>query len=312
VIQARSISETGPRKDSVCTIGSYDGIHRAHQKIITEVKERADLRNMRSIVITFDPHPKEIVKSKKGPVELLTTLDERIAVMEKMNIDVLFIIPFTFEFSRLSSKEFYKQYIVEGLGAREVVVGYDHMFGRDRESGIKDIVDLGNTFGFSVHTVPPYYVDDEVVSSTKIRNLIKDGDVERAAEFLGWTFSFRGKVIRGDGRGATIGFPTANVIPVHEKKLIPGHGVYFVTGDIDGKTIPGMMNIGTRPTFKNDGHVVMEIHFLENVGELYESHITVSFHKKLRDEQKFDSADALIKTLEADKQRCVELAENLI
>ncbi len=310
MIQARSLIETGKRIDSVCTVGSYDGIHRAHQKIISEVSDRARIHGMRSVVITFDPHPKEVVKSSKGPVELLTTLEERIVILRQMNIDVLFIIPFTYEFSRLSSREFYKLYIVDGLGAKEVVVGYDHMFGRDRESGIKDVVDLGNEFGFSVHTVPPYYVGDEVVSSTKIRRMLKNGDVERAAEFLGWNYSFKGRVVRGDGRGATIGFPTANVVPVHNKKLVPGNGVYFVMGEIAGSKIPGMMNIGTRPTFKNDGQIVMEIHFLGEVGKLYDSEIVISFHRKLRDERKFDSPEELIETLRSDKKRCLELAEN--
>ncbi len=310
MIQARSRQETGEPVDSVCTIGSYDGIHRAHQKIISEVRERARMLGMRSVVITFDPHPKEVVKSDKGAVELLTTLDDRISIFQKMNIDVLFIIPFTYEFSRLTSEEFYKHYIVDGLGAKEVVVGYDHMFGRDRQSDIKDIIDLGNRFGFSVHTVPPYYVGEEIVSSTKIRKLLREGNVERAAEFLGWTYSFRGKVVRGDGRGASIGFPTANVISVHEKKLVPGKGVYFVTGDVAGQKIPGMMNIGTRPTFKNDGQVVMEVHFLNDVGELYDTQIDLSFYRKLRDEQKFDSPEKLIHTLQADKRRCIELAEN--
>lgn len=309
MIQARSLSEIGQNVESICTIGSYDGIHRAHQKIIGEVSARARMHEMRSVVITFDPHPKEVVKSVKGPVELLTTIDERIAILQRMDIDVLFIIPFTYEFSRLTSREFYKQYIVDGLNVKEVVVGYDHMFGRDRESGIKDIVDLGNDFGFSVHTVPPYYVGDEVVSSTKIRRFIHKGEVERAAEFLGWMYSLSGKVVKGDGRGGKIGFPTANMVPVHSKKLIPGNGVYFVKGTVAGRIIPGMMNIGTRPTFKNDGHVVLEVHFLEDVGELYGSEIVLSFHRKLRDERKFDSPDELIKTLHNDKELCIQLAE---
>jgi len=311
VIQARALSETGEKIDSVCTIGSYDGIHRAHQKIIGEVSNRAKLLEMRSAVMTFDPHPKEVVKSSRGPVELLTTLDERIAIFRRMDIDVLMIIPFTYEFSRLSSREFYKQYIVDGLGAKEVVVGYDHMFGRDREWGIKDIVDLGNEFGFSVHTVPPYYVGNEVVSSTKIRKLLKNGDVERAAEFLGWTYSIKGKVVRGDGRGATIGYPTANILPENDKKLIPGNGVYFVKGDIAGNSIPGMMNIGTRPTFKNDGQVVLEVHFLGEIGDLYDSEIAIMFYRKLRDEHTFGTPEELKQTLQNDKNKCLELAKNI-
>jgi riboflavin kinase / FMN adenylyltransferase len=312
VIQARSLGEIGQKVDSVCTVGSYDGIHRAHQKIISEVSERAKSHGMRSVVITFDPHPKEVVKSARGPVELLTTLEERITVLRHMDIDLLLIIPFTYEFSRLSSREFYKQYLVDGLSAQEVVVGYDHMFGRDRESGIKDVVDLGNEFGFSVHTVPPFYVGDEVVSSTKIRKLLKAGNVSRAAEFLGWTYSLRGNVVRGDGRGAQLGFPTANVVPEHNKKLIPGRGVYFVTGTIESRIYPGMMNIGTRPTFKNDGQLVLEVHFLNDVPQLYGLSIDISFYLKLRDERKFDSPEELMKTLHNDKNRCTKLAENLI
>jgi len=311
VIKTRQLKEIAPRVDSICTIGSYDGIHRAHQKIIQEVSNRARLLEMRSVVITFDPHPKEIVKSSKGSVELLTTLDERITILNRMDIDVLFIIPFTFEFSRLSSRDFYKQYIVDGLGAKEIVVGYDHMFGRDRQSGIKDVVDLGNEFGFSVHTVPPYYVGNEVVSSTKIRRLLKTGHVEQAAEYLGWTYSLKGKVVRGDRRGSTLGFPTANVVPMHDKKLIPGKGVYFVSGIIDRKKIPGMMNIGTRPTFKNGNQIVVEVHLLPKVGELYDSEIEILFHRKLRDERKFNSPEELKWALQQDKIKCLELAENI-
>ncbi len=311
MIKARELKEIAPRVDSVCTIGSYDGIHRAHQKIIQEVSNRARLLEMRSVVITFDPHPKEIVKSSKGSVELLTTIDERITILNRMDIDVLFIIPFTFEFSRLSSRDFYKQYVVDGMGAKEIVVGYDHMFGRDRQSGIKDVVDLGNEFRFSVHTVPPYYVGNEVVSSTKIRRLLKNGHVEQAAEYLGWTYSLKGKVVRGDRRGSTLGFPTANIVPIHNKKLIPGKGVYFVSGIIDGKKIPGMMNIGTRPTFKNGNQIVVEVHLLQKVGELYDSEIEVLFHRKLRDERKFNSPEELKRALQQDKIKCLELAENI-
>lgn len=310
MIQARSLEAAGEKTDSVCTVGSYDGLHLAHRKIITEVSERARLRGMRSVVITFDPHPKEVVKTTKGPVELLTTLDERIAILQSMDIHLLLIIPFTYQFSRLSSREFYKEYIVDGIGAKEVVVGYDHMFGRDREAGIKDILDLGNEFGFSVHTVPPVYVGGDIISSTKIRNLIKAGEVEKANEYLGWTYSLEGKVVPGDGRGRQLGFPTANVLPVSEKKIVPAKGVYFAEGIVDGNTIPGMVNIGTRPTFKRDDVIVIEVHFLKDVGNLYDKTITLRFHKKLRDERKFGSPDELIKTLENDKQRCLEFIEN--
>jgi riboflavin kinase / FMN adenylyltransferase len=308
VRQVRSLDEIDVRIESACTIGSYDGIHTAHQEIIREVRDRARKSGLQSVVVTFDPHPKEVVRPRDGRIELLTTLEDRVSVLETMDIDLLFIIPFTYEFSRLTSRDFYQRYIVEGLGAREVVVGYDHMFGRDRQSGIADIEKFGAEFGFRVQTVPPYYVDGEVVSSSQIRRLLKEGDVERAAEFLGWRYSFRGSVVRGDGRGAAIGFPTANIQPADEKKLIPGNGVYFVTGDVRGESLPGMMNIGTRPTFGGAGRVV-EVHFFRDVGDIYGESLRISFYRKLRDERKFDSVEELKKSLENDRRTCLHLIE---
>jgi riboflavin kinase / FMN adenylyltransferase len=305
VIIVRALDEITERIPSVCTIGSYDGLHRAHREIVAEVVRRARESGRRSLVITFDPHPKEVVASARGPVELLTTIEERIELFRTMEVDLLYAIPFTYEFSRLTSREFYKRYIVDGLDAREVVVGYDHMFGRDRESGINDVVNLGTEFGFSVHTVPPFYVGTEIVSSTKIRKLIKAGNVADAARFLGREYSFEGTVVRGDGRGGTIGYPTANIIPTHPKKLIPGIGVYCVTGNPDGRMLRGMMNIGRRPTFAGSGGTVNEVHFFGTVGELYGTTLTITFHRKIRDEKKFSSVEELITALEKDKRHCL-------
>jgi riboflavin kinase / FMN adenylyltransferase len=307
----RSVAEAGSQIPSVCTVGSFDGLHLAHQAIIREVIERARLHGMRSVVITFDPHPKEVVKSRIGPVELLTTLEERIALLQRLDIDLLVIIPFTFEFSRLHARDFYRQFVVEGIVGKEVVVGYDHMFGRDRESGIKDLVGFGTEFGFGVHTVPPFRVGDTVVSSTKIRRLLYEGNVREAAHMLGWFYSVTGTVTKGDERGRTLGFPTANIHPEHNKKLIPGRGVYFVRGRIDQRTIPGMLNIGVRPTFRENGQQTIEVHFLDDVGDLYGNSVTLEFIEKIRDEQKFASVDDLKKTLEHDKQHCIQLASNM-
>jgi riboflavin kinase / FMN adenylyltransferase len=307
----RSLEESEKPIPSVCTVGSFDGLHRAHQAIIREVTERSRLHGMRSVVITFDPHPKEIVKTQTGPIELLTTLQERIDILERFEIDLLFIVPFTFEFSRLPARDFYRQYVVKGIDAKEVVVGYDHMFGRDRESGIKDILDFGTEFGFGVHTVPPFRVGETVVSSTKIRRLLYAGNVREAANLLGWSYSLSGTVIRGDERGRTLGFPTANIKPGHHRKLIPGNGVYFVTGKFDRRIIPGMLNIGVRPTFGENGRQSVELHFLDEVGDVYGKSLTVEFIDKIRDEKKFGSVDELINALEQDKQTCLRLASDI-
>ncbi len=303
----RSLNEADSPRKSICTVGSFDGVHLAHQAIIGEVTERSGLHGMRSVVCTFDPHPKEVVHSNKGPVELLTTLDERIARFEKLRIDCLFIIPFTYEFSRLPARNFYRRYIVDGISAAEVVVGYDHMFGRDRESGIRELVGYGTEFGFGVHTVPPYRVDETIVNSSKIRTLLAEGLVDKAAKLLGWNYSVSGTVVPGEGRGRNIGFPTANIEPGHEKKLIPGNGVYYIHGDVDGEIVPGMLNVGVRPTFYSNGRRTIEAHFFGQPGDLYGKVLTIEFIRKIRNEVSFNSPQELIERLHRDKEFCLKI-----
>ena len=207
----RSLAEARKERNSVVTVGTFDGVHCAHREIIRALTRRAREQQGRSVVITFDPHPKEVVSSAKGSVELLTTIEERVALLEALGVDLLLVIKFTFEFSRISAETFYKDYIVNGVGASEVVVGYDHMFGRDRQGTVSELEEMGRLYGFSLVTVPPYQVDGEVVSSTRIRKALTAGEIERANAMLGRAYCVQGRVVEGDRRGATLGFPTANV-----------------------------------------------------------------------------------------------------
>jgi riboflavin kinase/FMN adenylyltransferase len=302
MIVARSLDDLRKDSNSVVTVGTFDGVHLAHQEIVREVVQRAAMEGGRSVVVTFDPHPKEVVASAKGPVSLLTTIAERIEILSGSGIDVLFIIEFTREFSRLSSHEFYERYLVNGTGVGEVVVGYDHMFGRDRQGTIEELLGMGKTFGFTVHAFHPYTVNGEIVSSTLIRKALAAGDVERARIFLGRNYSLHGSVVRGDGRGTTIGFPTANIKPDSQRKLIPARGVYLVAATVRETRVFGMLNIGVVPTFTDGVRQTMEVHLFDFAEEIYDEQLTITFLKRLRDERKFPSAQELVQQLERDKQ----------
>jgi len=206
----RSLDRLGHDKNSVVTVGMFDGIHRAHREIVREVVHRARMREGRSVVVTFDPHPKEVVASARGPVQLLSTLDDRIEMLQDLHVDVVLIFKFTPAFSQLTAREFYEDVVAGEIGVSEVVVGYDHMFGRGREAGIQDLVEMGRTLDFSVFAVHPLSVDGAPISSTRIRHALAAGDVEKANAMLGYPFQLGGTIVGGDRRGRTIGFPTAH------------------------------------------------------------------------------------------------------
>ena len=302
MIIARSLDEVRQERPSVVTVGTFDGVHLAHREIIREVVNRTKVREGRSVVVTFDPHPKEVVASKQGEVKLLSTIDERIVLLEELKIDLLFIIGFTYAFSRLTSREFYRKYLVDHVGVSEVVVGYDHMFGRDRKSGIEELVKIGQEFDFSVLAVHPYTVDGEPVSSTRIRKALSAGNVERARSLLGYPYALRGRVVAGDKRGRSLGYPTANIELESMKKAVPGRGVYVVGITIGSEEFFGMANIGVRPTVTDKGQEMVEVHILDFSRDLYGEGLTIRFHHKLRDEQKFGSLNELIAQLARDKE----------
>lgn len=307
----RSLDQLRREKNSVVTVGTFDGVHLAHREIIREVVNRARMREGRSVVVTFDPHPKEVVTSARGAVQLLSTLDERITLLSGLHVDLLLVIPFTFEFSRMSAHEFYTAYIDGRVGVSEVVVGYDHTFGRDREAGAKDLVALGRDLDFSVFAVHPMTVDGEPISSTRIRRSLAAGDVERAERMLGYPYSMTGTVVTGDGRGRTLGFPTANLDPLVARKQIPGNGVYLVSVAGAGVQRYGIMNIGFRPTVSAGTAHVIEVHMFDFSRDIYGERLEVSFFRRLRDERKFASVAELTEQLGRDRDHARHLISSL-
>jgi riboflavin kinase/FMN adenylyltransferase len=304
----RALHEIGREKNTVVTVGTFDGVHLAHQEIIREVVNRTRVREGRSVVVTFEPHPKQVVASSKGPIRLLSTMDERIARFGELHIDLLWIISFTYEFSRQSPREFYENYVVRGSGVSEVVVGYDHMFGRDREAGIEELVKMGKEFDFSVFAVHPFTIDGTPVSSTRIRKALEEGNVEAANALLGYPYAVRGTVVHGDGRGgATFGYPTANLQLQRDDKVVPGRGVYVVGVRVGERRLHGMMNIGFRPTVAEGGALTLEAHLFDFSGDLYGRTLEVSFLHRLREEKKFGSLQELIVQLDKDREESLRL-----
>jgi len=297
--------------NTVVTIGSFDGVHLAHQEIIREVVHRAKMREGRSVVITFDPHPSAVVKRGHGPVSLLTTLDERIELMSGLHVDALCVIGFTHAFSRLSPEDFYRSYIVDGIGVSEVVVGYDHMFGHDREAGVHDLIKMGEQYNFSVFAAHPVRIAGVTIGSTVIRQALQEGNAERAEMLLGYAYRIQGRVVRGDGRGKSLGFPTANILVPDAGKLIPGNGVYLVGVHWSEGEGFGMMNIGMRPTVTTGDQRTIEVHVFNLEEDLYGEPLRVSVLRRLRDEQKFASKDELILQLHRDREESLKLINEL-
>jgi len=265
----------------------------------------------RSVIVTFDPHPSAVVSRSHGPVPLLTTLDERIELVGSMHADILCVLEFTKEFSELSPHDFYRSYIVDAIGVNEVVVGYDHMFGHDRGAGVHDLIGMGKEYNFSVFAAHPFKVNGITLGSTLIRKALLDGDVETATGLLGYQYHLRGEVTRGDGRGKSLGFPTANLTIVDKGKLIPGKGVYLVSVRRDGFEGFGMMNIGSRPTVTDGSLQTIEVHVFDMHQDIYGEVLELRLLKRLRDEQRFSTKEDLILQLHRDREESMKLIDEL-
>lgn len=295
----------------VVTTGTFDGVHLGHQTILKRLAELATKFNGESVVITFHPHPRLVLNPDDDSLELLNSLPERIMRLEKAGVDHLLVIPFTAEFAKLTSIDFITQVLVNGVGTKKLVIGYDHHFGRNREGSFAHLNTSGVNYGFDVEEIPAKDIDEVAISSTRIREALHKGDVETANLFLGYPYPFYGKVVRGQRLGHTIGFPTANLEISNDKKLIPGNGVYAVTVELNEGVFQGMMNIGTRPTVSsgNDRHV--EVHLFDWNGDLYNSELRVSMYARIRDERRFPDVDALKERLSIDKQEAIQLLSKL-
>lgn len=292
---------------SVVTVGTFDGVHAGHRAIMDTVAEKADERNARSVIVTFDPHPRDIINPGDAGIKLLTTLEERAEILSELGIDTMVVIPFDRDFSLLSSEEFVRDIIYDKIGVSEFVIGYDHQFGRNREGTIETIERIGQELEFETYVVSKREVGSKTVSSTAIRNAIsEEGDMAQAAEFLQRPYRLNGMVVHGDKRGKEIGFPTANIKPAHTKKIIPKNGVYAVKVRINGDWYKGMMNIGNRPTFNGDTQT-LEVHLFHFEKEIYGKEVQVRFFKRIRDEKKFSGKDELVEQLKRDEEQAKQL-----
>lgn len=305
---ASQLSDIPYDKNSVVTVGSFDGMHRAHQAILRETVHRARQRNGRSVLVTFEPHPREIVGRQQG-IDLLTTLEEKLELARELGIDLFFTITFDYSFSRQTSREFYRKYLIDGIGVSEVVEGFDHHFGRDREGSVQEVRRLGQEFNFTSFALEPYLIDNQPVNSTKIRELLKLGDIETTTRMLGRPYSVDGVVSKGNMRGRTLGYPTANIQMNAAKKLVPKDGVYFVRVALGAETHFGITSVGVRPTFETQGKRIVEVYILDFQSDIYGCDIRVIFEQRLRDEIRFATAEELIVQMNRDKEECVELKE---
>ena len=293
---------------SILTVGTFDGVHRGHQAIVEYLLDRAREREGISTVVSFDPHPRSVVHAESVP--LLTTVDERASFLADLGIDRFVVVPFSSTFAQLSPEEYVQDVLVRRIGLQEVTVGYDHRFGRKRAGDVDLLKQLGERHGFDVDVIPPQEVGPDIVSSSAIRERVGAGDVQRAAELLGRPYQLAGTVARGKGRGRKIGYPTANLSIPDPRKLVPKNGVYAVCVVLpSGDTKEGMLNIGHRPTF-DEMDVTVEVHLLDFEADLYGETLTVQFMQRLRDEQKFASADALATQLSEDEQHCKRVLED--
>ena len=291
-------------KKTVLTIGTFDGVHIGHQKIIKQLVETAQSKNLTSVVLTFFPHPRMVLQNDIA-VRMIDTVDEKIQWLDQLGVDVLVIHPFSKSSSRTTAVTFARDIIANQLNAKEVIIGYDHRFGQNREATIEDLETYGQLYNFKVAVIPAQDIESIAVSSTKIRKAMSNSDLSTVRQYLNRPFRLTGLVVKGDQIGKSIGFPTANVAIEEKYKLWPSNGVYLVQSRIDQQNVWGMMNIGNRPTVAGK-KTTIEVHFFDFNKNLYEQTIALDIHVKIREENKFDSLESLKKQLQKDQQLCLK------
>lgn len=295
-------------ENPVVTIGTFDGIHLGHQKVILRLNEIAKKQKGESVIFTFYPHPRLVTSPNESNLRLLTTLKEKIKLFEKFGIDHLVVYPFNKEFSELTYSEFVKQILVDKMKTNCLVVGYDHKFGKNREGGFEYLKKCATQFNFKIERLDALSVDKENVSSTKVREALQIGNIKLANHFLGYHFTLHGTVVTGKQLGRKLGFPTANIEASDKHKIIPGYGVFAVKANVNDKNYNGMLNIGTRPTFnKNADNRSIEVNIFDFTDDIYGQELTLTFIDKIRDEQKFDSIEMLVEQLKKDKKVALKI-----
>ncbi|RZS99016.1 bifunctional riboflavin kinase/FAD synthetase [Aquimarina brevivitae] len=295
---------------AVVTIGTFDGVHIGHKKIIERLVATAKQNDLESVLLTFFPHPRMVLQHDTD-IKLINTIDERAKILEETGLNSLVIHPFTREFSRMTAGEYVQQMLIKCLNVRHVIIGYDHRFGRNRNSNIIDLASYGMQNHFTVEEISKQDIDDVAVSSTKIREALLAGDISLANKYLGYEFMLTGRVVKGKALGRKLSYPTANLHIEESYKLIPKNGVYIVKSTIDGKIHFGMMNIGTNPTVEGTSQTI-ETHFFDAQFNLYDKKIQIDLLKRIRDEKKFDSLEELQEAMQKDEDYSRDYINSLV
>ncbi|MCF7796477.1 MAG: riboflavin biosynthesis protein RibF [Lentisphaeria bacterium] len=313
----RRLDAVNPGNGTIVTIGSFDGIHRGHQALLQETERLATTQQLKSVLLTFDPHPQILLRDKTRPgIRLLSTLEEKEFLINRLfDLDAFLVLDFTAGFSEMTAKEFVTDILVQKLQAKHVVVGYDHRFGHDRAGDVDFLKTEGAELGFAVTAMGPIMENGHPMSSTRIRDAIQGNDLDLANRLLGHPYTVYGTVVRGKGRGRALNYPTANIQPPIPNKLIPARGVYLAKASFDGHRHFGMCNIGIRPTFEDElSHDIVEINLFDWNGDensLYDKTLLIEFYQKIRAEKTFASPRDLKDQLGKDKEECLKIIENL-
>ncbi|MBS1532789.1 MAG: bifunctional riboflavin kinase/FAD synthetase [Bacteroidetes bacterium] len=296
----RNIDEFRPLKNAVVTIGTFDGVHLGHRKIISRINELAKDTGGESVILTFFPHPRMIIHPEDQDMKMINTMDEKAALLEQLGVDHLIITPFTRDFSNQSPEEYIKQVLIDKIGTKTIVIGYDHRFGKDRKGSLADLQQLAPAYGYEVIEIPEQDIHDVAVSSTRIRTALLNDQIELANEFLGYPFFITGKVNRGDQIGRTIGYPTANILIGETYKLVPPDGIYAVKVHLGNESFKGMGYIGHRPTINGMTRNI-EVNILDFNRDIYSQPIKMELLHFVRGDMKFDSLDQLKAQIDKDK-----------
>ena len=305
-----SLDDVQRDENCILTTGTFDGVHLGHQTIISSLRQSVGHQNECVTIVTFEPHPQFVVKSpQKNNLKLLTTIEEKIAILQKLNVDRLIILPFDEKFAQLTSQQFIEKILVQGIGFKKIVIGYDHAFGKDRQGNYQILEQLRQKYNYSIIALPAFSLDGVIISSTRIRQLLLSGDVELAAKYLGRNYCLTGKVIKGEGRGRTLKIPTANLEPLSDKKLIPKDGIYAVWARLGQQKLKAVLYIGFKPTFNYNSRTI-ELHIFDFEGDLYGKNMEIEFKAKIRDDYHFNDVKKLIEQVEIDKARTLKILIN--
>jgi len=295
---------------TILTIGTFDGVHLGHQKILARLKELKEKHGLNTVVLTFEPHPRKVLFPEQKDLKIITLVDEKLDLLKKYGVDVTVVYPFNKAFSQLEVSDYVDDILVKRLNVKHLVIGYDHRFGKDRKGDINTLKEYAQKHNFTIEEISKKDIDSSAVSSTNIRKALEEGDVEKANSFLGHPFFLKAKVVKGKQLGRTIGFPTANLQTEGTDKLVPKIGVYFVEVLIDDAHYFGMLNVGINPTTDNDNKLKVEVNIFDLDKDLYNKTITLNFIKWLRPEEKFNNLNELIDQLHIDKANCLALINN--